>query len=89
MTVIAVPSQQADLEYTPVRQKWLDRTERRLKTEILSTELPEGFPTRLDSDLVWDGRTLPDVYDWTYHLDSEDLEEIKKALAYFRGEPSN
>jgi hypothetical protein len=64
----------------------LDRTERRLKTEKLSTELPEGFHLKLDSGLVWDGQKLPEIYDWTYHLTYDDLEEIKQAVAYFHGE---
>jgi hypothetical protein len=86
MTITVLQSQQPDIDYTPNRQQWMDRTERRLKTESLSTEMPKGFPSRLDSGLVWDGQTLPDSYDWTYHLSSEDLEEIKKAVAYFNGE---
>ena len=85
MTVAVLLSQQPDIEYAPIRQKWLDRIERRLNTEKLSTEMPKGFPKRLDSDLVWDGQKLPATYDWTYQLSSEDLEEIKQAVAYFRG----
>jgi hypothetical protein len=86
MTVTVPQIQPTDLDYIPIRQKWLDRTERRLKTEKLSTELPEGFPLKLDSGLVWDGQKLPEIYDWTYHLTYDDLEEIKQAVAYFHGE---
>lgn len=86
MTVTVPQIQPTDLDYTPIRQKWLDRTERRFRTEKLSTELPEGFPPKLDSGLVWDGQKLPEIYDWTYHLTYDDLEEIKQAVAYFHGE---
>ncbi|KAJ5525142.1 hypothetical protein N7494_011792 [Penicillium frequentans] len=84
MTVTLQP-QQPDIDNEPIRQKWLDRTARRLRNADLSTELPTGFPKRLISGLVWDGQSLPAIYDWTYHLSSEDLEEIKQAVAYFRG----
>ncbi|KAJ5993291.1 hypothetical protein N7451_009015 [Penicillium sp. IBT 35674x] len=82
---MTVTLQQPDIDNEPTRQNWLDRTKRRLRNETLSTDMATGFPKRLDSDLVWDGQTLPVLYDWAYHLSSEDLEEIKQAVVYFRG----
>jgi hypothetical protein len=82
--------QQPDIDYAPTEEKWRARTERRLKTETLGTELPKGFPRKLSSPLVWDGQTLQeDSHTWTYKLGCGDLEEIDQALRYFQGEYPN
>ncbi|GFF30446.1 hypothetical protein IFM61606_10538 [Aspergillus udagawae] len=78
--------QQPDIDYAPNEEKWRARTERRLKTETLGTELPKGFPRKLSSPLVWDGQTLQeDSHKWTYKLSCGDLEEIDQALRHFQG----
>ncbi|GIC94644.1 TauD/TfdA family dioxygenase [Aspergillus udagawae] len=77
--------QQPDIDYAPNEEKWRARTERRLKTETLGTELPKGFPRKLSSPLVWDGQTLQeDSHKWTYKLSCGDLEEIDQALRHFQ-----
>jgi hypothetical protein len=83
-TSFVLPTQQLDIEYVPNVEKWRARTQQRLKTEKLSRELPSGFPTKLISDLVWEGDQLKDVYDCTYELNDEELNEIEHALVHFQ-----
>lgn len=83
-TVTITAAQQPDIQYAPDVDKWRARTERRLRTETLSKELPAGFPKKLVSDLVWDGSDIQGRYDWTYVLTEADLEEIQAALAHFK-----
>ncbi|KAF5989189.1 family oxidoreductase [Fusarium coicis] len=54
------------------------------QTEDPTKSLPEGFPKELKGDLVWDGETLAQKYDWTYVLSAAQLEEIDRALAHFK-----
>ncbi|KAL3493899.1 hypothetical protein BJX62DRAFT_248704 [Aspergillus germanicus] len=79
------PIGQPDIQYLPDPIKYAARTKRRLATEDLPKSLPEGFPTKLDSDLVWDGNNLAESYDWNYHLSDKDLEEVEAALVHFKG----
>ena len=83
-TTFVLPTQQPDIEYVPNVEKWRARTQRRLKTEKLSRELPPGFPKKLISDLVWEGDQLKDAYDWTYELNDDELNEIEHALVHFQ-----
>jgi len=52
------PCGQPDISYIPDRQKWFNRTAKRLADHptLLSTPLLEGFPRKLDSPLVWEGK---------------------------------
>ena len=83
--LVAGPPGQPDIAYAPDLQKYQARKARRLAEEDLPKTLPEGFPARLQGDLVWEGETLAESYDWTYVLDGEQLEEIESALRYFKG----
>ncbi|EMR72321.1 putative taurine catabolism dioxygenase protein [Eutypa lata UCREL1] len=78
------PPGQPDIVYAPDFGKFQARTERRQKTETLSKELPRGFPTELKGDLVWDGRTVAETYNWTYTLNPDQLAEIDRAVAHFQ-----
>lgn len=82
--VVTAQPQQPDIEYAPNIDKWRARTQRRLQTETLTKELPEGFPKKLESDLVWEGEGLKERYDWTYELNEAELEEIEAALKHFK-----
>ncbi|KAH7138318.1 TfdA family taurine catabolism dioxygenase TauD [Dendryphion nanum] len=77
------PAGQPDIAYAPDYDKYLARVQRRLATERLQNSLPEGFPHRLGSDLVWDKNDIEKRYDWAYQLTPADLEEIEKALQHF------
>ena len=86
--VLAGPLGQPDIGYTPDHDKYLARTQRRLAIGQLDTSLPEGFPAKLESKLVWDGNTLAEQYDWNYVLTATDVDEIEAALRHFKCEPA-
>lgn len=83
------PPGQPDIAYHPDWQKYQARVARRTKAEDLPTTLPEGFPKELKGDLVWDGKTLAQQYDWTYVLSADQLAEIDSALVHFKCETLN
>lgn len=78
------PLGQPDIGYAPDLDKYLARVQRRLKEESLEKTLPEGFPEKLHSDLVWDGKDLAEKYDWTHTLSPEEVEEVDNALKHFQ-----
>lgn len=78
------PPRQPDINYAPDYDKWQARAARRVAAGGLPTRVPEGFPEQLTGDLVWEGETLADTYDWTYVLSPEQLAEIDAALAHFK-----
>lgn len=78
------PAGQPDIGYAPDLDKYLARVQRRQMTEKLESSVPAGFPTELESDLVWDGSTISEKYDWTYELSETEVEEIEAALSYFK-----
>lgn len=86
-TAVALPVGQPDISYAPDSEKFAARTRRRQETEQLEKVLPAGFPEKLVSDLVWEGRDLVGKYDWTYQLNDEEVGEIEAALHYFQGRP--
>lgn len=79
------PLGQPDIAYTPNLETYQARVKRRLEKENLSKTLPDGFPKKLESDLVWDGATVSDEYKWSYELNDTELGEINAALQYFKG----
>jgi hypothetical protein len=81
----APPPGQPDIEYAPNYKKYQERTARRLNEGKLPTSVPDGFPTQLTGDLVWDGDSVGKTYDWTYKLSPEQLDEIDQALQHFKG----
>lgn len=81
---VARPPGQPDIGYAPDLDKYLARVKRRTTTEHLHKSLPQGFPTKLHSDLVWDGRKVEKEYDWTYEVNAGELEDIENALKHFK-----
>jgi len=79
------PVGQPDIEYTPDHDKYLARVKFRHENEKLDKTLPPGFPSKLDSELVWDGNDLAERYDWNYQLTLDDITEIESALRHFKG----
>ncbi|KAI8246928.1 Taurine hydroxylase-like protein SAT17 [Colletotrichum sp. SAR 10_99] len=79
---IALPVQ-PDIQYAPDRVKWQARVASRVQDPNLPKALPEGLPAQFKSDLVWEGSTLANDYDWTYVLSTEQLDELDAALAHF------
>jgi hypothetical protein len=78
------PPGQPDIAYHPDWNKYQARVARRTETEDLQKILPEGFPKELQGDLVWEGETLAQKYEWTYVLSANQLAEIDNALAHFK-----
>lgn len=78
------PPGQPDISYAPDYDKYQARAARRVQSENLPTTLPDGFPEQLKSDLVWEGNTLADTYDWTYVLSEDQLAEIDQAVGHFK-----
>ena len=75
---------QPDINYAPNFDKYLARTKRQLETGNLERTLPSAFPHHLESDLVWEGTDISAKYEWTYELESRDIEEIEAGLSHFR-----
>ncbi|KAF3764193.1 hypothetical protein M406DRAFT_62540 [Cryphonectria parasitica EP155] len=80
----AAPPGQPDIQYAPDYEKYQARGARRLQTEKLPTSVPEGFPDQLTGDMVWEGETLAETYDWTYVLKEDQLAEIDEAVQHFK-----
>ncbi|KAL2846479.1 hypothetical protein BJX68DRAFT_256390 [Aspergillus pseudodeflectus] len=78
------PPRQPDISYAPDYDKWQARAARRVAAGGLPDKVPEGFPEQLTGDLVWEGETLAETYDWTYVLNEKQLAEIDAALAHFK-----
>ncbi|EFQ25869.1 TfdA family Taurine catabolism dioxygenase TauD [Colletotrichum graminicola] len=75
---------QPDIQYAPDYQKFQARVARRTQEPGLSKTLPEGLPAQFKNDMVWDGATLANEYDWTYVLTPDELDELDGALAHFK-----
>lgn len=78
---------QPDIGYTPDLDKYLARVKRRLENDpdALEKSLPAGFPKQLVSDLVWEGETVGDKYEWAYELNAQQIAEIEEGLRHFQG----
>jgi hypothetical protein len=76
---------QPDIAYAPDYHKYLKRTQHRRATENLPDSLPTGFPKELKSDLVWEGDSVGNTYEWRHVLTASELEEIENALDHFKG----
>lgn len=82
--VAEAPPGQPDIHYAPDYAKYQARAARRLESETLPTSVPEGFPEKLQGDMVWEGETVAKTYDWTYVLDEGQLAEIDEAVTHFK-----
>ncbi|KAJ5729000.1 uncharacterized protein N7483_003508 [Penicillium malachiteum] len=75
---------QPDIQYHPDWTKYQARSQRRKETESLQTTLPAGFPEKLVSPLVWEGKDIENRSDWIYQLTDAQLDEIDAALNSFK-----
>ncbi|KAJ5485793.1 hypothetical protein N7530_000093 [Penicillium desertorum] len=80
---ITVPTQ-PDIQYHPEYEKYKERTRRRKETETLQSTLPENFPEKLISPLVWEGKDVEKREDWVYQLSDDQLDELDAALKSFK-----
>lgn len=76
---------QPDIQYHPDKAKYEARSKYRKENEELRTTLPTGFPEKLVSPLVWDGRDIEKQDDWAYNLSDAQLDELDTALKSFKG----
>ncbi|KIJ28142.1 hypothetical protein M422DRAFT_37443, partial [Sphaerobolus stellatus SS14] len=78
---------QPDISYHPDKDKWRQRTARRLgeNPSLPLTPLPQGFPEQIESSLVWEGKDWKDESEWVYNLSIDQLEEIDAAVNHFHG----
>lgn len=77
-------SGQPDISYHPDFQSYTARTKRRLETELLTNEIPKGFPSRLESKLVWEGTDFQ-KNEWVVVLTESETSEIDSAIESFKG----
>ncbi|CAG8069265.1 unnamed protein product [Penicillium nalgiovense] len=80
---ITMPAQ-PDIQYHPEYEKYKERTRRRKETETLQSTLPENFPEKLVSPLVWEGKDVGKRADWVYQLSDDQLDELDAALKSFK-----
>ncbi|KXG49015.1 Taurine catabolism dioxygenase TauD/TfdA [Penicillium griseofulvum] len=80
---ITVPTQ-PDIQYHPDYEKYKERTRRRKETETLQSTVPSGFPQKLISPLVWEGKEVEKRDDWIYQLYDDQLDELDAALKSFK-----
>ncbi|KAL0576214.1 hypothetical protein V5O48_005781 [Marasmius crinis-equi] len=85
MTVTA-PTQ-PDISYHPDEKKFRERTARRLaeNPSLPETPLPPGYPKKVESPIVWEGKDWTSEDQWVYRLSPEELKEIDEGLAHFKG----
>ena len=76
---------QPKIQYHPNLEQYQARTRLRKETESLQTSLPTGFPQKLISPLVWEGKEIEKQSDWIYQLTNAQLDEIDAALKSFKG----
>ncbi|KAH8654984.1 hypothetical protein BGZ60DRAFT_418179 [Tricladium varicosporioides] len=81
---MAITPRQPDITYHPDFLSYQQRTEKLRPLKATNGVLPVNFPAQLSSPLVWEGQDFPDEKEWTFNLNTTQLEEIDKALAYFK-----
>ncbi|KAE8378657.1 hypothetical protein BDV26DRAFT_280931 [Aspergillus bertholletiae] len=86
MSVAVQTLVQPDIQYHPDYEKYTARTARRQATEQLAKTLPDGFPQKLESPLVWEGKDVEKRDDWIYKLNDAQREEIDAALRSFQAQ---
>lgn len=81
---------QPDIQYHPDELKWKARTARRLTEDptLPSAPLPQGFPAKVESPLVWEGKDWKSEKEWVYDLSEAELKEIDDAVHHFHGTQS-
>lgn len=75
---------QPDISYHPDLEKFNSRTERLVSRRSLPPTLPSGFPAKLSSPLVWEGKEYTNEGEWTFPLNEAQLQEVDNALSYFK-----
>ncbi|KAF8831830.1 hypothetical protein HHX47_DHR1001300 [Lentinula edodes] len=87
LTESITPVVQPDISYHPDEVKYKQRTARRLSENpnLPKSQLPSGFPSRVEGPIVWEGKDWISEDQWVFHLSPAHLQEIDDALAHFKG----
>lgn len=81
---------QPEIRWTPDYKLYQERQEKRTRDGNLSTELPKGWPRRIDGPEVWEGVGADSDKDegnderWVVQFDKDHLREIEHALKAFK-----
>jgi hypothetical protein len=75
---------QPDISYHPNFASYQQRSQNRRETEKLPVTIPAGFPQKLLSTLVWDGKDVKTGSEWIVELNKSQLDEIDSALKHFK-----
>jgi hypothetical protein len=75
----------ADIRYELNERKYLERSKKRLASGGLPNDVPPGFPANLQGALVWSTADLPNEEQYIIRIGPTDKEEIRYALAFFKG----
>ncbi|KAF8346163.1 hypothetical protein F5887DRAFT_125135 [Amanita rubescens] len=77
--------QPPQIEYHPNEEQYRARTARRLaeNPSLTKSALPKGFPKKVESPLVWEGKDFKDESEWVYELTPDQLKEIDDAVKHF------
>lgn len=80
-------AKQPDISYHPNEASYKARTARRLAEDptLPQRPLPEGFPKKLESPLVWEGKDWTNPKQWEFTLSKTHLKEIDDAVTHFKG----
>jgi len=81
-TVHPVPEKPL-LSFVPSYEEYIQRGQRRLLCENLTTTLPKGFPSRVDSPIAWEGKQF-EGGEWIVQLTDTEVIEIEEATAHFQ-----
>ncbi|KAJ3815406.1 hypothetical protein EV368DRAFT_30549 [Lentinula lateritia] len=86
LTETIVPLVQPDISYHPDEVKYKQRTARRLteNPNLPKSQLPSGFPSKVEGPIVWEGKDWISEDQWVFHLSPAQLQEIDDALAHFK-----
>jgi len=78
------PPKYADIEYEIDVQKYLARSKARMAAGGLPTEVPAGWPQKLEGPLVWSSNDFPNEDEYVYKLTDDDKTELLYALHSFK-----
>lgn len=78
------PPKYADIEYEIDEQKYLARSKARMAAGGLPTEVPPGWPQKLEGPLVWSSNDFPNEDEYVYTLTDDDKTELLYALHSFK-----
>lgn len=73
------------IKFEPDRADYEARTKRIVQKGLSHPSLPEGYPSRISGERVWDGNDVGGVDGFAQCLSLQEIDEIEDALAYFKG----